>query len=42
MVKDYGNNTYSVTRPDGVKYNFNPSGRLTSIVDPNNNSTTYN
>lgn len=39
LVKN-ADNTYSVTRKDRRKYNFNPSGKLTAIVDRNNNAQT--
>lgn len=40
LVKN-GDNTYTVTQTDGTRINFNTSGKISSIVDTNNNTTTY-
>ena len=40
LVKN-GNGTYTITRPDGTQINFNTSGKISSIVDTNGNTTTY-
>jgi len=44
LVKDYTNNTYTVTRLDGVKIYFNSAGKITKITDTAKtpNTTTYN
>jgi RHS repeat-associated protein len=39
LVKN-GDNTYTLTNVGAVKFNFSPTGQLTSIVDRNNNTTT--
>jgi RHS repeat-associated protein len=33
--------TYTLTRTDGTKTNFNTTGKISSIVDTNGNTTTY-
>lgn len=40
LIKN-GDGTYSVTQTDGTKINFNTSGKITSIVDTNSNTTTF-
>jgi RHS repeat-associated protein len=39
LVKN-GDNTYTLTTATGFKYNFDTTGKLTSIKDRNNNATT--
>lgn len=38
LVKN-GDGTYTITQADGTKINFNTSGKLSSIIDTNNNKT---
>lgn len=40
LVKN-ADGTYTITQTDGVKFNFNPNGRISSIVDTNSNSTHF-
>jgi len=40
LVKN-ADNTYTVTQTDGTKINFNTSGKISSIVDTNGNTTSY-
>ncbi|WP_207671425.1 hypothetical protein [Clostridium thermarum] len=38
LVKN-GDGTYTITQADGTKINFNTSGKLSSVIDTNNNKT---
>jgi RHS repeat-associated protein len=40
LVKN-GDGTYTITKPDDTQINFNTSGKLSSVVDTNGNTTTY-
>jgi RHS repeat-associated protein len=40
LVKN-GDGTYTITQTDGTKENYNTSGKLSSIVDTNGNTTTF-
>jgi RHS repeat-associated protein len=41
LVKN-GDATFTITQTDGTKINFNTSGKMTSNVDTNGNTTTFN
>ncbi|MBM7616442.1 DNRLRE domain-containing protein [Alkaliphilus hydrothermalis] len=41
LVKN-ADGTYTITQMDGTKINFNTSGKITTMVDTNNNTTTLN
>ncbi len=40
LVKN-GNNTFTLTEKNGFKHNFSTTGLLTSLVDTNNNTTSF-
>ncbi|QCS54135.1 RHS repeat-associated core domain-containing protein [Priestia flexa] len=40
LVKN-GDGTYTITETDGTKTNFNKNGKISSIVDTNDNTTTF-
>ncbi|WP_245975759.1 DNRLRE domain-containing protein [Paenibacillus prosopidis] len=40
LVKN-ADSTYTITQTDGTKLNFNTSGKISSLIDTNGNTTTY-